>query len=288
VREARTLASRAGEATAAEISGLVRDAKALQEKWKSGEPAPRGPENTSWQQFSGALREVFTVREKLHGDATAERQEIVAALSALVTARDAFRAVKEVGPLLKRWGAAGPVPGRVYTELKAKLDNDLTQIRSRADGERKRREAEDDKSQAERAKHASKLVKEAERGRAKTGPKGPRQGSSSSTGGGGADSALAAAFAAAFNKSDSVAKEVAELEATVTTLEQRLAAGQRTGEDKVLEETGQGFTVTIQVDKSTYDPSKVTKQLEIARAALARRRADLDTIQSKAGELGLR
>jgi hypothetical protein len=295
VREARSLAARAAEAEAKDLSALIRDAKTLQEQWKQGTAAPRGPENTSWQQFSGALREVFTRREAVHGSAIDERKEIVAAVNALVQERDAFRAVKGIGPLLKRWGGAGPVPGKVYAELKAKLDQDLTAIRTRADAERARRDADDDKSQAERAKNASRIVREAERGRdrkqVRSGPPGRSTGGSDRShrdavpSGG---SALAAAFAQAFSRTSQVQARVGELERTVSELEQRLTSGQRP--DAMLEtsQTGQGFRVNRSVDVSASDPAKITRQLEIARAALERGRAELSTLQSTSGSLGVK
>ena len=283
VSTARALAAQAADASPQQVQRLVRDAKALQQTWKDGEAAPRTVETGAWRQFSGALREVFAARERLAVGARAEREDIIAKAIALGGGRDPMRAVRDLGPLLRRWREAGAVPTPVYEELKAKLDIAANGIRERADSERSRRDAEQSKQEGERAKNASKILREAERS-SRNRPQRDRPAGAAQQG------ALAAALAEAFGRAERVADEVRKLEATVVDLRERLQRAE-TGalqvDTAVRVGTGQGFSVRSAADPGAVNPVRLRAELEQAETALTRRRADLAELTSSARGLGL-
>lgn len=287
VGAARALAEQAATADGAALQRLVREAKALQQRWKEEEAAPRGVETSTWRQLSGALREVFAARERLADSAKGEREAIVAAAAGLTSARDPLRAVRDLGPLLRRWRESGPVSTPVYEELKGRLDSAATSVRERADAERSRRDAEQSKQESERAKNASSILREAERGRRAGGPARERPSRPASAG---AQGALAAALADAFGRAERVATEVRRLEAQAGELRDRLTkaeAGALQVDAMERVGTGQGFTVRAAVDPGAANPVRVRAELEQAETALVRRRAELDELTSSARGLGL-
>jgi len=298
VAAARALAEQAGTAAPGQLQGLVRTAKQLQQQWKAEPPAPRGAETGAWRQFSGALREVFAARERLAESARAEREDVIAKAAALASARDPMRAVRDLGPLLRRWREAGPVTTPVYEELKKRLDVAATTIRERADAERARRDADQAKSESERAKNASRILREAERGRQSGRPGGARPAGArpggdqrrASAPSAAAQGALAAALAEAFGRAERVAEDVRRLEQNVAELRTRLSqaeAGAPTAPVAEQVETEQGFTVRSAVDPGAGNPVRLRAELEQAEQALARRRRDLDELTSSARGLGL-
>jgi len=286
VTEARALAEQAGAADSTQLQRLVRDAKVLQQRWKDSPAAPRAGETGAWRQFSGALREVFAARERLAAGAKEEREAIIAAAAGLVSARDPLRAVRDLGPLLRRWREAGPVPTPVYEELKKRLDSSATAVRERADAERGRRDAEQGKQEAERAKNASKILREAERGKARGG----RSDRPVRPAGAAAQGALAAALAEAFGRAERVAEDVRRLEQTVAEVRGRLEAAE-SGQLRVDTDervgTGQGFTVRTSADPGAVNPVRLRAELEQAETALRRRREELDELTSSARGLGI-
>ena len=285
VTAARELADQAGDdVTNDAISKLVRDAKNLQNQWKAGEAAPPAVESGAWRQFSGALRQVFAARERLSAGAKVEREAIIVQVTALASAKEPMRAMRDLGPLLRRWRESGPVTTPVYESLKLQLDRAASTVRERADSERKRRDAEDAKSQGERAKNASKILREAER----SGRGGKRQERPAAQAQ--AQGALAAALAEAFGRAEGVAEDVRALERTVADVRDRLKLAEAGSLAATTEEVEneQGFTVRRQViDPGAVNPARLRAELAQAEQALARRQSELQELTSNARGFGI-
>ena len=287
VAEARALADQAGDDVGNEaITRLVREAKALQNKWKAGEAAPPAVESGAWRQFSGALRQIFVARDRLAAGAKEEREQIINAVKALAEAREPMRAMRDLGPLLRRWRESGPVSTPVYESLKVQLDRAAATVRERADVERKKRDAEDAKSQGERAKNASKIIREAERSNARGGGRRQERPAAAAQ----AQGALAAALAEAFGRAERVAQDVRDLERTVIEVRDKLARAESgalvAGKEEV--QTTQGFTVQRQtIDPGAVNPERLRAELAQAEQALARRQSELQELTSNARGYGL-
>lgn len=286
VAQARALAQQAGDEVASDaITRLVREAKALQNTWKAGEAAPPAVESGAWRQFSGALRQIFIARDRLAAGAREEREQIIAAVTALASAREPMRAMRDLGPLLRRWRESGPVSTPVYESLKVELDRAAATVRERADVERRKRDAEDAKSQTERAKNASKIIREAERSSSRGGRRQERPAAQAQ-----AQGALAAALAEAFGRAERVAQEVRDLEKTVVDVRDKLGRAESGALVAATEEvqTTQGFTVQRQtIDPGAVNPERLRTELAQAEQALARRQAELAELTSNARGYGL-
>jgi len=165
------------------------------------------------------------------------------------------------------------------------LDRAAATVRDRADVERKKRDAEDAKSQGERAKNASKIIREAERSNARNGRGKERPAAQAQ-----AQGALAAALAEAFGRAERVAQEVRDLEKTVADVRSNLAAAESGSLVSATEEvqTTQGFTVQRQtIDPGAVNPERLRAELAQAEQALSRRQAELQELTSNARGYGL-